>query len=175
MTKTSKTTNFYSSVSSVTSVAINYLRKQRNLRLRMNRSTFVEKPLRIHPFLKKQTQFFPLFSPKTTIPPNSNPIQTQFKANLNPIQTQFLALFNHGNTVLISVNQCLNIIRVNSWNLLLKTIPFFAKRTQTFPLSAQKPRFHQKTNPKRTQTKPNGFDAKMNLYPVIIKRYEKIR
>ena len=40
-------------------------------------------------FFEKQTQFFPVFQPKTTIPqknkPNTNPIQTQYKAN----QTQF--------------------------------------------------------------------------------------
>ena len=128
-------------------------------------------------YLKKQTQFFPVSSPKTTIPP----IQTQFKANSNPIQTQFFTLKMNNlvypvifskNTVLICVNQCLKIIRVNSW---IKTIPFYAKRTQTSLFPAQKQRFGEKTNPKRTQTKPNGFDAKMNLYPVIIKRYEKIR
>ena len=46
-------------------------------------------------YLKKQTQFFPLFSPKTKICRNPKPIQTQ----LNPIQTQFLALFNYKNSV----------------------------------------------------------------------------
>ncbi len=39
-------------------------------------------------YLKKQTQFFPVSSPKTTIPPNPNPIQTQFKPN-------YLAFFNY--------------------------------------------------------------------------------
>jgi len=37
-------------------------------------------------YLKKQTQFFPVFSQKTMIPSNPNPI----KPNSNPIQTQFL-------------------------------------------------------------------------------------
>ena len=125
------------------------------------------------PFLKKQTQFFLVFTPKTTISPNPNPIQSQFKPNSNPIQTQFFGLKMNNlvypacpaiapqgrrriiflkNTVLICVNQCLNIIRGNSW---LKTIPFYAKQTQTSQFSAQKPRFSQKTNPKRTQTNPN--------------------
>ena len=44
-------------------------------------STFVEKPLQIHPKNAKQTQFFPVFNPKMKISiknkPNSNPIQTQ--------------------------------------------------------------------------------------------------
>jgi hypothetical protein len=71
--------------------------------------------------------------------------------------------------VLICVNQCLNIIRGNSW---LKTIPFYAKQTQTFPFSAQKPRFSQKTNPKRTQTKPNCKIAKMSLCPLLTVYYE---
>ncbi len=97
--------------------------------------------LKTKPYLKKQTQFFPISSPKTTIPPNPKPIQSQLK----PIQTQFLPL---------------KIIRVNSWNSLLKTIPFYAKRTQTSPFSAQKPRLCQKTNPKQTQTKPNKAKSK---------------
>ena len=36
------------------------------------------------PFLKKQTQFYAVFSPKTAV----CQIQSQFKANSNPIQTQ---------------------------------------------------------------------------------------
>ncbi len=123
-----------SSVYSVTSVAINYLRKQRNLRLRMNRSTFVEKPLQIHPFLKKQTQFFPVFSPKTTICPKTKPIQTQS----NPI-------FGFIQSWKYSVNQCESVSKI---------IPFYAKRTQTSSFSAQKQQFSPKTNPKRTQIKP---------------------
>ena len=103
------------------------------------------------------------------------------------------------NTVLICVNQCLNIIRVNSWNLLLKNFSvnsvssvainksvksaksaskinaFYAKRTQTSSFSAQKPRFHPKTNPKQTQTKPNCKIPKINLFPLLSKCYEKIR
>ncbi len=142
--------------------------------------------LNYKPFLKKQTQFFPVFSPKTTISPKSKP-------NSNPIQTQFFGLkminlaypacpaivlqgrrriIFSKNTVLICVNQCLNIIRENSW---IKTIPFYAKRTQTSQFSAQKPRFCQKTNPKRTQTKPNCKTPKINLYPLLSRRYEKIR
>ena len=39
----------------------------------------------------------------------------------------------------------------------------------------QKQRFHQKTKPKQTQTKPNRKTAKMNLYPLLTKRYEKKR
>ncbi len=109
--------------------------------------------------------------------------------------------------MLICVNQCLNIIRVNSWNLLLKNFSlnsdfgelsrvvssvainksvksaksaakinaFYAKRTQTSLFPAQKQRFGEKTNPKQTQTKPNHWITKMNLYPVLTKRYEKIR
>ena len=132
--------------------------------------------LNYKPFLKKQTQFFPVSSPKTTIYKN----QSQFKPNSNPIQTQFFGLKMNNlvypacpaiapqgrrriiflkNTVLICVNQCLNIIRGNSW---LKTIPFYAKQTQTFPFSAQKPRFRQKTNPKQTQNKPKTNPNKAN-------------
>ena len=147
------------------------------------------------PYLKKQTQFYAVFGPKTAFCQKTNPIQSQ----LNPIQTQFFGLKMNNlvypacpaivpqgrrriifskNTVLICVNQCLNIIRVNSWNLLLKNFSvnsvssvainksvksaksaskinaFYAKRTQTSPFSAQKPRFCQKTNPKQTQNKP---------------------
>ncbi len=151
-------------------------------------------------FLKKQSQFYAFFGPKTPFRPKTKPIQTQFKPNSNPIQTQFFGLKMNNlvnpacpaivplgrrriifskNTVLICVtcrgvaqrrrNQCLSIIRENSW---IKTIPFYAKRTQTSSLSAQKPRFHPKTNPKRTQTKPNGFDAKMNIYPLLTVYYE---
>ena len=125
-----------SSVASVCSVAINYLRKQRNLRLKTSHSTFVERTLQIHLFLKKQTQFLPAFSPKTTISPKPKPIQTQFKANLNPIQTQ----------------SCLN-----SAFSAVKIIPFYAKRTQTSPFLPQNRGFSQKTNPKRTQSKPNLY------------------
>ncbi len=137
MTNTSKTMNWqvlYSKilVFSVSSVAINYLRKQRNLRLKMKRSTFVKSSLQIHSFLKKQTQFYAFFGPKTAF----CQIQTQFKANLNPIQTQ----------------SCLNSA-LSAFSA-VKTIPFYAKRTQTFPLSAQKPRFSKKqtqNEPKQTQ------------------------
>ncbi len=90
-------------------------------------------------YLKKQTQFFPVFSPKTAFCQK----QSQFKANFNPIQSQ--------------------------------SKPFYAKRTQTSSFSAQKRSFHQKTNPKRTQTKPNCKTAKINLCPVLTRRYEKIR
>ncbi len=51
-------------------------------------TTFVESPLQIHLFLKKQTQFFLVFGPKTAIypknKPKTNPIQTQS----NPICTR---------------------------------------------------------------------------------------
>ena len=56
-----------------------------------------------------------------------------------------------------------------------KIIPFYAKRTQTSSFLPQKPRFYQKTNPKQTQTKPNRKTAKMNLSPLLTKRYEKKR
>ncbi len=52
---------------------------------------------------------------------------------------------------------------------------FYAKQTQTSQFSAQKPRFCSKTNPKQTQTKPNWKTTKMDLYPVLTKRYEKKR
>ena len=42
-----------------------------------------------------------------------------------------------------------------------KNRDFAQKRTQNKP----------KTNP----NKANGFDAKMNVYPLLTKRYEKIR
>ena len=100
------------------------------------------------PFLKKQTQFFPVSSPKKPFCPNPNPIQSQFKPNPNPIIWLYLTIKN---TVLICVNQCLNTICVNLW---LNFIPFYAKRTQTSPFSAQKQRFSKKTNPKQTQIKP---------------------
>ena len=100
------------------------------------------------------------------------------------------------NTVLICVNQCLNIIRENSWNLLLKNFSvnsvainksvksaksaskinaFYAKQTQISAFFGQKPRFGEKTNPKQTQTNPNCKTDKMNLYPLFSKSYEKIR
>ncbi len=41
--------------------------------------------LNLYLYLKKQTQFFAVFGPKTAV----CRIQSQFKANLNPIQTQF--------------------------------------------------------------------------------------
>ena len=104
-------------------------------------------------YLKKQTQFFPFSSPKTTIPPNPNPIQSQFKPN----QTQ--SCQNSATTAFSAV----------------KIIPFYAKRTQTSSFLPQKPRFRQKTNPKQTQTKPNRKTAKMNLSYVLTKRYEKKR
>ena len=47
----------------------------------------VNQCLNLYLYLKKQSQFFPVFSPKTAICRN----QSQFKANLNPIQTQFLS------------------------------------------------------------------------------------
>ncbi len=150
----------------------------------------VNQCLNLYLYLKKQTQFFPVFSPKTLF----RQIQSQFKANLNPIQTQFPPLNMNNlvypvifskNTVLICVNQCLNIIRVtcperpvvskvepcrrNSWNLLLKTIPFYAKRTQTSTFSAQKPRFHQKTKPKQTQNKAKLQNTRNELIPSIDK------
>ena len=40
-------------------------------------------------YLKKQTQFFPVFTPKTTIPPNPNPIQSQFKPNQTQSKPNF--------------------------------------------------------------------------------------
>ena len=148
------------------------------------------------PFFEKTKPIFPPFQPKNRDLPKPKPIQSQSK----PIQTQFFGLKMNNlvypvifskNTVLICVtcpelrrrNQCLNIIRVNStsassaepWNLLLKAIPFYAKRTQTSLFPDQKQRFHPKTNPKQTQTKPNCKTAKMNLYPLLSKRYEKIR
>ncbi len=45
------------------------------------------------PFLKKQTQFFPLSSPKTAIPPNPNPIQSQFKPNQTQFKPNFMAFY----------------------------------------------------------------------------------
>ena len=127
---------------------------------------------------EKTNPIFPRFQPKNRdsakFKPNSNPI----KPNSNPIQTQFFGLKMNNlvypviflkNTVLICVNQCLNIIRGNSW---LKTIPFLRKRTQTSLFPAQNRGFSQKTNPKRTQTKPNCLDAKMNVYPLLTKYYE---
>ena len=46
-----------SKLSSVPSVTINYLRKQRNLRLRMNRSTNVERTLQKQLFLQNEPKF----------------------------------------------------------------------------------------------------------------------
>ena len=91
-----------------------------------------------------------VFQPKNDDLQKPKPIQSQFKPN----QTQF----------------CQNSAK--SAKSASKIQPFYAKRTQTSSLSAQKPRFHPKTNPKRTQTKPNGFDAKMNIYPLLTVYYE---
>ena len=99
-------------------------------------------------YLKKQTQFFRVSSPKTTIPPNSNPIQTQNKPNFIAAkrsedgQTQFLALFNHGNTVLISVNQCLKLYlfmqnKPKFRRFSPKNSDFTKKRTQNKPKQSQ--------------------------------------
>ncbi len=93
-----------------------------------------------------------VFQPKNHDLPKTKPIQTQFKPN-------YLALFNYKNSVQ-------SASKINA---------FYAKRTHTSSLSAQKPQFHQKTNPKRAQTKPNRKTAKMNLYPLLTERYEKIR
>jgi phage portal protein BeeE len=99
--------------------------------------------------LKKQTQFFPVFSPITTICQKPNPIQSQFKPN----QTQFLALFNHGNTVLISVNQCLKLY------LFMQNEPKFP-HFQPKNLDFTKKRTQNK--PKQTQfsSAPGGYEAK---------------
>ncbi len=51
--------------------------------------------LNYKPFLKKQTQFFPFFSPKTAIwrknEPKTKPNQSQFKPNSKPIKPNFSA------------------------------------------------------------------------------------
>ncbi len=66
-------------------------------------------------------------------------------------------------------------IKANQSQFKPNFIPFYAKQTQTSLFSTQKQQFSPKTNPKQTQTKPNHWIAKMNLYHVLTKRYEKIR
>ncbi len=75
-----------------------------------SRNGFLESP-----FLKKQTQFFPILAQKRLFGEK----QSQNKPNSKP-------------------------------NLYL----FMQNEPKLPPFSAQKPRFHQKTNPKQTQTKP---------------------
>ena len=102
-------------------------------------------------YLKKQTQFFAVSGPKTTIPPNSKPIQSQLnpiQTQLNPIQTQSCL-----NSALSASSVAINK-SVKSAKSASKTNTFYAKRTQIPPFSAQNPRFCPKTNPKRTQNKP---------------------
>ena len=59
---------------------------RRNLALFVTKHQLTNQPINYltsyFPFLKKQTQFMRLLSPKTLFCPNSNPIQSQFKANL---------------------------------------------------------------------------------------------
>ena len=123
------------------------------------------------PYLKKQTQFFPFLSPKTLFCQK----QTQFKANLNPIKPNLNPIIWLYLTIKNSVNSVAINKSVKSAKSASKINAFYAKQTQTSSYLAQKPQFHQKTNPKRTQTKPNRWIAKMNLYPLLTKHYEKIR
>ena len=129
----------------------------------------------------------PCFQPKNSVSPNSKPI----KANSNPIQTQFFGLKMNNlinpvlsrhsfqrrriilskNTVLICVNQCLNIIRVtcperpvvskvepcrrNSWNLLLKNFSVNSVSSVAINKSVKSAKSASKINAfyaKRTQT-----------------------
>ncbi len=92
--------------------------------------------------------------------------------------------FNISVTSVSSVAKYLVLIRVNSWlqtcfstfvESPLQIHPFYAKQTQISPILRQKSRFRQKTNPKQTQTKPNGYLPKMNANPLLTRYYEKLR
>jgi hypothetical protein len=97
-------------------------------------SISVEKPLQITPFYAKQTQFFPIFHPKTTIPqknkPNSNPIQSQTKpimnqklggqSQTNPIQSQSLLCIN--NTICYTVKETFMKYLIHYWQNKLKVL-----------------------------------------------------
>ncbi len=71
------------------------------------------------------------------------------------------------------VTKYLVIICENLW---IK-ITFLKKRTQFFPVFSPKttipPKNEPKTNPIQTQTNPNCKTPRMNLFPVLTKRYEK--
>ena len=78
-----------------------------------------------------------------------------------------------------SVNQCKSVSKRQKRSTFvespLQIHPFYAKQTQTSSFSAQKSRFRQKTKPKQTQTKPNGYLPKMNASPLLTRYYEKLR
>ena len=121
--------------------------------IRVNSWKFVVKT---KPFLKKQTQFFAVFSPKTTIPPNSNPIQSQFKPNLNPIkpnQTQFLSS---------------NTIRANPRNPRIK-YTFLCKTNPNFLVFTPKTAIWRKNKPKTNPNKPKLQNRQNEPIPFILK------
>ena len=103
-------------------------------------------------FGKYQMSNYTLFEKTNPIFPCFQP-QNTILPKTNPIQSQFLSACGGQSQI---------------YTFLCKTNP-------NFPVFSPKTAISPKNEPKTNPNKANGFDAKMNLYSVLTRHYEKIR